>query len=239
MRTSMVASLAFLLAIGVLAAPPGMAEEKTKNLVTDDGRLDPAWFGATAPEFHRCEGDRCKQGKDEVTFDYLWIKPGFSLKGHALLLKPWEVTDFKGEAKRESDEIKNGAKITAGAPGELVKLLNKAYKGSATASLTDGDWVVTARLVDCAGPFGFGFLKFSNATYDLKITDKASGEMLLALHNRHIGGNDVVSDFFENTGKFLGRLTDAEKLYAMGETIADAQARHDAEEAKEKAKEKK
>jgi hypothetical protein len=236
MRPSTTLGLAFLLSLGVLAAAPCAAEEKTKDLATDDGRLDPAWFGATAPDFHRCEGDRCKVGKDEVSFDYLWIKPGFSLKGHTLLLKPWEAADFRGDAKREANEIKNGAKITADAANELVKQLNKSFKGLATASLTEGDWIVTARVVDCAGPFGVGFLKFSNATYDLKINDKATGELLLALHTRHVGGKDVASDFCENVGKFLARMTDAEKLYAMGETIAAADARHKAEEAKEKKK---
>jgi hypothetical protein len=239
MRVSKLFALALPLALCVIAAPAWGAEDKVSNLMTDDGRLDPAWFGATAPEFHRCEGDRCKVGKDEITFDYFWVKPGFDIKGHTLMMKAWEPGPFLGDAKREDNEIKNGAKITTQAAAGLVKQLNKAWKGAATASATDGDWIVTARLVDCAGPFGFGFVKFSNATYDLKINDKASGALLLALHNRHIGGNDVVSDFIENTGNFLARLPDAEKLYGMGETIAAADARHQAEAAKEQEKKKK
>ena len=114
---------------------------------------------------------------------------------------------------------------------ELVSDLSQADVSRRIASLTEGDWIVTARVVDCAGPFGVAFMQFSNATYDLKITDKATGEMVLALHTRHIGGRDVSSDFIENTGKFLGRLTEAEKLYGMGETIAAADARHKEEEA--------
>ena len=234
MRTSRQFGFVFLLLLCALAAPPCASEDKPKDLATDDGRLEPAWFGATAPDFHRCDGDRCKVGKDEISFDYLWVKPGFSLKGHVLLLKPWESVAFLGEAKRESGEIKNGAKITTDAATELVTMLNKAYKGLASASLTEGDWIVTARVVDCGGPFGIGWLKFSNVTYDLKITDKASAEMVLALHTRHVGGKDVASDFIENTANFLARLTDAEKLYEMGETIPAAEARRKAEEAKKK-----
>jgi len=234
MRASRLFGIVFLLSLCAYAAPPCAAEDKPKDLTTDDGRLESAWFGATAPDFHRCDGDRCKLGKDEVSVDYLWVKPSFSLKGHVLLLKPWESVAFLGDAKRESGEIKNGAKITTEAATELVKMLNKAYKGFASASLTEGDWIVTARVVDCAGPFGIGWIKFSNATYDLKITDKASGEMVLALHTRHVGGKDVANDFIENTANFCARLTDAEKLYAMGETISAAEARQKAEEAKKK-----
>lgn len=90
------------------------------------------------------------------------------------------------------------------------------------------------RVVDCAGPFGIGFLKFSNATYDLKIADKATGEALLARNTRHIGGNDVAHDVIENAGRLLARLADAEKRYVMGATIAEADARRKAEEAKSK-----
>jgi hypothetical protein len=231
MRTSGRFAVAFILSLGAFAAPPRAAEEIPKNLMTDDGRLDVAWFGAQAPDFHRCEGDRCKLGKDEVSYDYLWVKPGFDLKGHTLLMKPWEAGAFRGDAKREPDEIKHGATITAGAVDELVKPLNKGYKGVATVSATEGDWVITARVVDSAGPFGFGFLRFSNTTYDLKINDKATGDLLLALHNRHITGKDVVEDFYESAAKFLALLKDANKLYDLGETLAVADARHKSEEA--------
>lgn len=236
MRASRIIPLALLLPFFVIASPPRAAEEKPKDLATDDGRLEPAWFGAQAPEFHRCEKDRCKLEGDEVSYDDLWVKPGFSLKGHTLLLKPWESVAFRGDAKREADEIKNGAKITSEAVKELVKPLNKAYKGIATVSATEGDWIVTARVVDCAGPFGFGFLKFSRTTYDLKINDKASGELMLALHTRHVTGDDVVEDFYESAAEFLALLKDAGKLYEMGETIAAAEARQKAEEASDKKK---
>ena len=158
MRSSKIRFCALMLVCCGLAAPRILAEDKIQDLATDDGRLDPAWFGAAAPDFRHCEGDRCKLGDDEVKFDYLWIKSGFALNGHTLLIKPWEPTAFRGTAHREAKEVKNGAKITAAAATELVKQLNKALKGAATASLTDGDWIVTARLVDCAGPFGIGFL---------------------------------------------------------------------------------
>jgi hypothetical protein len=228
--------LAFLLPLLILAAPSRAAEDKPDNLMTDDGRLDPAWFGAQAPDFHRCEGDRCKIGKNETPYDYLWVKAGFDLKGHTLLLKPWEPGAFRGEAKRDPDEIKHGAKITAEAASELIKPLNKAYKGVATVSTTEGDWIVTARVVDSAGPFGFGFMRFSNTTYDLKINDKATGDLLLALHTRHGTGKDVVEDFYDSSAEFLGLLKDASKLYDMGETVAAADARHKSEESGAKKK---
>lgn len=231
MHTSGRLGLAFLLPLLFFAAPARAAEDKPSNLVTDDGRLDPAWFGAQAPDFHRCEGDRCKLGKDETPYDYLWVKAGFDLKGHTLLLKPWEPGAFRGDSKRDPDEIKHGAKITADAVDELVKPLNKAYKGVATVGATEGDWIVTARVVDSAGPFGFGWMKFSNTTYELKINDKATGELWLALHTRHGTGKDVVEDFYESAVGFLAHLKDANKLYDMGETVAAADARHKSEEA--------
>ena len=92
------------------------------------------------------------------------------------------------------------------------------------------------------GPFGFAFIKYSNTTYDLKINDKATGELLLALHTRHGSGGDVVEDFYENAAEFLAHLKDADKLFGMGETIVAADARHKAEaeaEAAAAAKEKK
>ncbi len=222
-----------LLACCALVLPLRAGDDETKDLMTDDGRLDPAWFGAAAPDFHRCEGDRCKLDNKEVSYDYLWVKPGFSLKGHTLHLTEWAPAVFRGAAKRDDDEMKNGRQITTDAAKEFLKSLGKAWQGVATVSAGAGDLVLTGRVVDTLGPAGFGAFQFSSTTYDLKINDAASGELLLALHTRHGSGRKVVKDFFENSTEFLVHLKQAEKLYAMGETLAAADARHKKEAAAE------
>lgn len=148
MRTATRLVIAFLLSLVVLASPPLAADEETVDLMTDDGRLDRSWFGAVAPEFHRCEEERCELDGDEVAYDYLWVRPGFSLEGRTLHLAPWEPGAFRGEAQRDSDEIENGEKITERAADKLLKPLRKAYKKLATVSTEEGDWIVTGRVVD-------------------------------------------------------------------------------------------
>jgi hypothetical protein len=218
-----------------LAAPARAAEDKPSNLMTDDGRLDPAWFGPQAPDFHRCEGDRCKLGKDETPYDYLWVKAGFDLKGHTLLLKPWEPGAFRGDAKRDPDEIKHGAKITAEAVDELVKPLNKAYKGVATVSATEGDWIVTARVVDSAGPFGFGFMKFSE--HDLRSEDQRQGDRRAVAGAAHVTAPARTSSRISTELRRVPRASEGrEQALRHGRDRGAADARHNPKEAGAKKK---
>ena len=120
MRTATRLVIAFLLSLVVLASPPLAADEETVDLMTDDGRLDRSWFGAVAPEFHRCEEERCELDGDEVAYDYLWVRPGFSLEGRTLHLAPWEPGAFRGEAQVDQAHGFRGTTSALGIPCGLL-----------------------------------------------------------------------------------------------------------------------
>lgn len=206
------------LTLMVLAAAPLRAgDDDVKDLKTDDGRIDPAWYGGSTPDWRRCEGEACADG--DVEYDYLWVRPGFSFKGRKIRLAPWEAPAFRGPAKRDADEMEYARKISARAPVDLLKPLNKAFKKTAEFTDAGGDLLLTARVVDCMGPSGFGAFTFSNATLDLKIADSASGEVVLYLHGTIGAGRDLVEDVIENLAELLETLKEPSAAYDMGLTL--------------------
>jgi hypothetical protein len=150
-----------------------------KAPLLDEGLLDPAWFG----------GALAFTKGDDV--DFFWIKPGLDLTGRTVHMKPWEDPVMLRKGRDGKDNAK-ATEITDTFPGMLRGALTGAFNGKAKVSRTEGDLTLIGRFVDAnAGSKAAKWLiglgaGSETATWDLKILDPKSGEVLLAVHHRAI-----------------------------------------------------
>lgn len=163
------------------AVMPASSAVSTKPALLDDGLLDPAWFG---PGITFTKSD---------DVDFFWTKPGLDLAGHTVFMKPWDDPLMLRKGRDGKDNAK-ATEITDSFPGMLRGAMNGAFNGRAKVSRTEGDLVLVGRFVDAnAGSkaakwlVGFG-AGSETATWDLKIVDAKSGEVLLAVHHRAVSG---------------------------------------------------
>jgi hypothetical protein len=177
-----------------IAASAALAKGSTSKL-PDKGLLDPAWFGPGI-EFHATED-----------IDFLWVKPEFTVKGHKILVDAWQDPDMLEKGRDAKDSAK-ASELTALMPSRIRGALTATLGGVAEASKDDGDVVITGRVVDCnagnkAAKFWVGFGAGSGSvTFDIKITDKASGELLVGIHHRVISGT-LMSEIDDKVAKWL------------------------------------
>lgn len=166
----------------------------------DDALLDPAWFGPAAMEFRKT---------DDI--DYLWVKPGFSIEGRTIHVAPWEDFVFLQKAKRDAKDASKAGELTELMPSRLRGMLVQVLDGKAKVSRDEGDLVLVGRFVDVnAGSkaakwiVGFG-AGSATATWDLKLVDRASGEVLAAIHHRAVSGTNM-SEIDDKIAKWLERF---------------------------------
>lgn len=168
------------------ATPAATAKAPAPAALLDDGLLDPSWFG---------EGVAFTKGDD---VDYAWVKPGLDLSGHTLFMKPWEDPAMLRKGRDGKDNAK-ATELTDSFPGMLRGALTGAFNGRAKVSRTEGDLVLTGRFVDAnAGSKAAKWLiglgaGSETATWDLKIQDAKTGELLMAVHHRSISGTAMTS----------------------------------------------
>lgn len=204
-------TLATLVAVA-LGATIGVAADTPKAL--DDGLLDAAWFGVPGIEFRVAE-----------EIDYLWVKPGFTIAGTSIKVDDWSDPEIRGK-KRDAKDSAKAAEITEQFPGLLKGALMSSLAGVAKVSRKEGDLVLTGRIVDCnAGSKAAKWLVgmgagAASATWDIKLADPASGEVVLAIHHRAISGtnmseiDDKIIQWLEKLGEEL--KGDIGKAYAAG-----------------------
>ena len=188
----------------------------------DEGTLDPAWFG----------GDREFRHADEI--DYLWVKPGFALDGRKILFADWEAPQFLGEKAedRDSKDKRLANDLTRNMPEIFGEAFRNAPAGKVTVVKSGGDLKVVGRIVDCSG--GSAAAKFwvgmgagsGNTTFDLKLIDSKSGEMVAAIHHRVVSGSNLSttdSKLVKWVDEFAERLAKKglEPLYAAGKKAKD------------------
>ena len=182
------ATLAVFLGAGLAALA---AEGKT----LDKGLLDPSWFGSQV-EF-RVTGD----------IDYVWVKPGFTVKGRKLKIEAWS-DPLINDKDRDAKDHSKASELTDLMPSRLRGALAAALAGVAEVSKEDGDLIVTGRIVDCnagskAAKFWVGMgAGAASATFDMKIADKATGETLAGIHHRVISGT-AMSEVDDKIAKWL------------------------------------
>jgi len=167
----------------------------------DKGLLDPSWFGPDV-EFRTTE-----------EIDYVWVKPGFTIKGRKLHIDKWSDPEFLGEKRNAKDSAK-AAELTEVMPTRLRGALVSTLSGVAEVSRDEGDIAVAGRFVDCeAGSKAAKFLVGMGAgkayaTWDIKLTDKSTGELLAAIHHRSVSGTSL-SEIDDKVAKWLERFGEA------------------------------
>ncbi len=163
-----------------VAAPPKVnLAPQPKPAFLDNGLLDPSWFG---------ENLAFTKG-DEV--DFFWVKPGLNITGRVIAMKPWEDPTMLKPGRDGKDNAK-ATELTDSFPGMLRGALTGAFNGRAKVSRTDGDLILVGRFVDAntgskAAKWLIGMGAGSEtATWDLKILEPKTGELLLAVHHRAV-----------------------------------------------------
>ncbi len=209
MRSRLLALLSLFLGVAMLL--PVAASAQT----LDDGLLDPSWFGGPA-EF-----------RTTAEIDYLWVKPGFSLAGRTLHVQAWDDPQFlAANKKRDAKDSAKASELTDLMPSRLFGGLSQSLDGVAKVSKREGDLILTGRIVDCnAGSKAAKWLVglgagSAGATWDIKIVDASSKELLVAIHHRAISAtamSEIDDKVIKWTEKFGGVLRDgADKTYAAG-----------------------
>jgi len=203
---------AFLIAMA-LAGTPAPAQS------LDEGLLDTRWFAVPGIEFRKTE-----------EIDYLWVKPGFKLAGGSIRVDDWSDPEFLAKKKRDPKDSAKAVELGEQFPALLRGALMSALDGVATVSRKEGAYALTGRIVDCnAGSKAAKWLVgmgagSASATWDMKLTDATTGEVVLALHHRAISGT-AMSEIDDKVIKWLEKLGEALKgdigaVYAAGKKAA-------------------
>jgi len=170
----------------------------------DDGRLDPAWFGSGV-EF-----------RTTSVIDYVWVKPGFSLKGKKLRIEAWPEPVFVARERRPRDAAR-AYELAEQMPLRLRTVLRRSLEGFAEVTTEGGDLVLSGRLVDYVAKGTMG-KSSPQATWDIKITNAVSGELLAAVHHRKLISLSTVEERIDMwLEKFGEALRDDLAIAASGE----------------------
>lgn len=218
----LVAVLALAFAI-VSVAPADARKKKKQNPpgTLDGGQLVLSWFGSEDLEFREA---------DEI--DYLWVKDGFSAEGKTLHFESWPDPEFIGPDADERDA--NDRRLARQMNGEMARTFQEEWGrliSGLETSLENGDVRVEGRIVDCSTGstaakvlVGWG-AGAGYTTLDLKLTDKATGELLAALHHRVVSGTSW-STTDSKLVKWVGKLAKAiDEAGGLAELYADGDRR--------------
>ena len=179
------------LALCLLA--PVLLAAQTANL--DEGRLDPAWFGAEAVF------------QPSKALGFQWLKPGLALHQRTLQLKAWEPAAWLLGSRTRTDQafLQRAESYLA---TDLERGLRRGLKGSLPLSLTAGDVRIIARAVDAVGP-GDDYMAVGQVSlsFDIKLVDADTGALLAAFHDTLRGPSpEAVSGQYGHWCEDLGRL---------------------------------
>lgn len=181
-------------------APEPAAPKPPAFRVLDDGLLQESWFGVPV-DF-----------KSEKEIDFLWVKPGFNLTGRQLRLRSWEPAVML-QKQRDEKDLKKAAELTYLFPLVLRNSLGPTFGTRVKLSSTEGDLTLIGRFVDVnagsqnAKMFIWMGAGSGTATWDLKIVDTRTNELLLAVHHRCVSGSAFteVQDKLEKWSRMFAR----------------------------------
>ena len=185
----------------------------------DKGLLETSYFG----------GPREFREADEI--DYLWVKEGFAIDGRVFQLAPWEAPTLL-DGGRDGEDRRLATEISAGMQRLLLDAVARGWRGKASASLEAGDVRVEGRIVDCSRGndaakilIGFG-AGSGNTTFDLKMIDARTGELLVAMHHRVVSGTSwsstesKLAGWLEDWAESVGKRGFT-RLYEKGDRVHD------------------
>ncbi len=165
----------------------------------DNGLLDPAWFGQDL-EF-----------RSSPQLDYFWVKPGLTLQGKTVQIEDWSDPVFLGpKGEVDSKDSARAFQLSESMPGWLRGSLTNALSDYAQVSKSEGDYVLSGRFVDVNA--GNRMAKFmvglgagsATATWDMKLVDKQTGELVAAIHHRSVSGT-YMSDIDDKILKWMDK----------------------------------
>lgn len=161
----------------------------------DDGRLDPSWFGA---------GVAFQPSK---ALGFQWLKPNLDLRNRSLRLRAWEPVAWVQGPRAGKDQAFL-SRVAPGLPGDLERGLKKGLKGALPVSTASGDLVLVARVADALGADDdYMAVRPMTLSFDLKLVDGDSGEVLAAFHDTITGPNtDAISYHFGRWCEGMGRV---------------------------------
>lgn len=180
--------LAFLL-LGASVALIGQA------VPLDEGRLDPAWFGP---------GVAFQPSK---ALGFQWLKPGLDLRQRSLRVQAWDPAAWLLGKRANKDQVFL-ARVEQRLESNLATGIKKGLKGTMPISPTAGNVLLRGRVVDAVGEsedyMAVGGVSLS---FDLKLVDADSGELLGAFHDTLTGSNaEAIPLQFGRWSEGLGRL---------------------------------
>lgn len=193
----------------LLVAPASHAQ------TLDEGLLDAAWFSGAS---------EWRQGGD---LDYLWVRDGFSLDGRTVHIAAWEEPTFLGKDRDTKDRAR-AFELTENMPQWLRGAVGSALSGSAEVSTEGGDLRLEGRFVDVnAGSnaakwlVGFG-AGSATATWDMRIVDVDSGEVVAGIHHRSVSGTSM-SDIDDKIIKWMDEALVPALRTGLGSVYATAE----------------
>jgi len=161
----------------------------------DDGRLDPSWFGP---------GVVFQPSK---ALGFQWLKPNLDLRNRSLRLKAWEPAAWVHGPRVGKDQTFL-SRVAPGLPADLERGLKRGLKGALPVSATLGDVVLVGRVADALGSDDdYMAVRPMTLSFDLKLIDGDSGEVLAAFHDTITGPNtDAISYHFGRWCEAMGRV---------------------------------
>ncbi|MCE1204007.1 MAG: hypothetical protein LWW79_05300 [Holophagaceae bacterium] len=161
----------------------------------DDGRLDPSWFGP---------GVAFQPSK---ALGFQWLKPNLDLRNRSLRLRAWESVAWVQGPRAGKDQAFL-SRVAPGLPADLERGLKKGLKGALPVSTNSGDLVLVARVADALGADDdYMAVRPMTLSFDLKLVDGDSGEVLAAFHDTITGPNtDAISYHFGRWCEAMGRV---------------------------------
>ena len=182
------------------SSPPSAAPARM-----DDDHLDPSWFVNSAD-------DERIEFRITRLIDYLWVRENLTFEGRQLHVDDWEATRLGSQ--RDNRDRAKAVELTKIAPELLLRAFEKSLKGDPSFSSTNGDVRIVGRFVDINAGRAAAFV-FPNATFDIKLVDTRSGELLVAIHHRLVGRTkSKLKPWFKKLGKALQK--DLSTIYEEG-----------------------